>query len=113
MTMASLFLRIFFFFMSIFMVATPAFSNEEDNEFGILFNAPGVETTYYACSACHSERIVAQQGLNRKGWEEMLVWMVEEQGMFELEDAERNEVLDYLTTHYNVDRPNFPKRKTN
>ena len=111
--MIPLFLRIFLFSISISMVATPALSNEEDNEFGILFNAPGVETTYYACSACHSERIVAQQGLNRTGWEEILIWMVEEQGMFELEDAERNEVLDYLTTHYNVDRPNFPKREKN
>ena len=111
--MVSLFLRIFLCCASIFVVTIPAFSNEDDNEFGILFNAPGVETTYYACSACHSERIVAQQGLSRQGWEEMLVWMVEEQGMFELEEAERNEVLDYLATHYNIDRPNFPKRETN
>ncbi len=111
--MIPLFLRIFLFFTSISIMTVPALSNEESDEFGILLDAPGVETTYYACSACHSERIVAQQGLSRKGWEEMLVWMVEEQGMFELEDAERNEVLDYLTAHYNVDRPNFPKRETN
>ena len=32
----------------------------EEYEFGVLFDAPGVEATYYACTACHSEMIVAQ-----------------------------------------------------
>ena len=36
-------------------------SAAEEYEFGILFDAPGVEATYYACTACHSEMIVAQQ----------------------------------------------------
>ncbi|MEM8693320.1 MAG: cytochrome c family protein [Pseudomonadota bacterium] len=81
----------------------------EDYEFGVLHNAPGVEATYYACIACHSEMIVAQQGLTRDEWEEMFEWMVEEQGMSELEEPERTEILDYLSTHYNTDRPNFPR----
>ena len=80
----------------------------EENEFGLLVNAPGVEITYYTCIACHSERIIAQQGLSRQNWDEMLDWMVEEQGMSELDEQERVEILDYLSTHYNEDRPNFP-----
>jgi cytochrome c len=80
-----------------------------DSEFGVLKEAPGVETTYYACTACHSEMIVAQQGLTRERWDEMLVWMVEEQGMPELGPEERETILDYLAEHYNTDRPNFPR----
>ncbi len=80
-----------------------------ENEFGLLKVAEGVETTFYACTACHSEMIIAQQGLTRSGWDEMLVWMVEEQGMYEIEEPDRTVILDYLSTHYNEDRPNFPK----
>lgn len=80
----------------------------EPSEFGMLKVAEGVETTYYACTACHSEMIVAQQGLTRDDWDELLDWMVEEQGMSELDTEERTVVLDYLAAHYNVDRPNFP-----
>ncbi len=80
-----------------------------EQDFGQLVVAPGVEETWYACTACHSEMIVAQQGKTREGWDEMLVWMVEEQGMAELPEAEREVILDYLAAHYNTDRPNFPR----
>jgi cytochrome c len=79
-------------------------------EFGVLVEEPGVEETFYACAACHSERLVAQQGLTRERWDHLLVWMVEEQGMQPLDPDERETVLDYLSTHYNTDRPNFPRR---
>lgn len=77
-------------------------------EFGLLVAGPGAEETFYACTACHSEMIVAQQGLTRKGWEEMLDWMVEEQGMSALEEPDLSAVLDYLAANYGEDRPNFP-----
>ena len=80
-----------------------------ESEFGVLKVAKGVEETYYNCVACHSERIVAQQGQTRQGWDEVLVWMVEEQDMPEIEEPERSIILDYLAKHYNEDRPNFPK----
>ncbi len=82
---------------------------EELAEFGVLFNAAGAEETFYACSACHSERIVAQQGLSRTHWDELLVWMVDEQEMDEIEEPDRTVILDYLAVHYGEDRPNFPK----
>lgn len=78
-------------------------------DFGQLVVAPGVETTFYACTACHSEMIVAQQGKTRQGWDKLLDWMVEEQGMAELSEEDRNVILDYLAAHYNTDRPNFPR----
>ena len=58
---------------------------------------------YYACGACHSLRLVQQQGLSRERWDELLAWMVEEQGMAELPAAERELVLDYLAEHYGPD----------
>jgi len=82
---------------------------QEPPEFGILFVADGVENTFYTCSACHSEMIVAQQGLTRAGWEKMLAWMTEEQGMMEIEEPDLSEILDYLAANYNEDRPNFPR----
>ncbi len=81
-----------------------------DSEYGLLAEGEGVEETYYACTACHSEMIVAQQGKTREGWDKLLVWMVENQGMPELEPVERDTILDYLAAHYNTDRPNFPRR---
>lgn len=91
--------------------AAPAGSDDAaaaEDEFGILFVADGVDTTYYACTACHSEMIVAQQGKTRDGWDKLLDWMIEEQGMSELPQDERDVILDYLAAHYNTDRPNFP-----
>ncbi len=80
-----------------------------DEEFGRLVVAEGVEETYYACTACHSEMIIAQQGKTREDWDELFVWMVEEQGMDEIPEPERSKILDYLAEHYNTDRPNFPR----
>jgi len=78
-------------------------------DYGVLVEAKGVELTYAICTGCHSEMIVAQQGLTRERWDKLLVWMVEEQGMVDLPKPERETILDYLSTHYNTDRPNFPR----
>ncbi len=65
---------------------------------------PGREDVFYRCNACHSLMIVKQQGLSRAAWEESLVWMVDEQGMPPIEDeATRNRLLDYLSTHFGRD----------
>ena len=77
-------------------------------ELGVLVDEEGAEETYAYCTACHSERIVAQQGLARADWEELLEQMVEENGMSPIEEPELGRVLAYLATHYGPDRPNFP-----
>lgn len=89
------------------LAATSAVADE--SEFGVLHVAPGVEDTFYGCTACHSEMIIAQQGLSRADWDELLDWMVEEQGMAEFDPEQRVVILDYLAEHYNEDRPNFPR----
>lgn len=83
----------------------------EGSDYGVLHEAPGVDLTYAYCAGCHSERLVAQQGLTRERWDELLDWMVEKQGMPEIDEPDRTTVLDYLAEHYNVDRPHFPRRQ--
>lgn len=51
------------------------------------------------CGACHSMKLVVQQGLDRKGWAETLVWMYDEQEMPRLEPEEEKLVLDYLAKY--------------
>ena len=86
----------------------PAPRSAPPPELGILVDEEGAEETYAYCTACHSERIVAQQGLTRADWEELLEQMVEEHGMNPIEEPDLGRVLAYLATHYGPDRPNFP-----
>lgn len=81
----------------------------EPEDFGVMVPAPGASETFDACTACHSERIVAQQGLTRERWDELLDWMVEEHEMEPIEADARATILDYLGAHYGPDRPNFPR----
>ncbi len=61
----------------------------------------GREEVFYSCNVCHSLRLVSQQGMSRERWDETLEWMVEEQGMAEIEDAlMRDLILDYLSIHF-------------
>lgn len=90
------------------MPPSPLFAEEPvDRDEALLASlpeGPGKEATFYACHGCHSFRLVAQQGLSRKHWDETLDWMVEEQGMPELDGEERTLILDYLEAHYNETR---------
>lgn len=81
----------------------------EPEEFGLMVAAPGASETFYACTPCHSERIVVQQGLTREQWDEALDLMVEEHEMEPIEGDVRTVILDYLAEHYGPDRPNFPR----
>ena len=75
---------------------------------GILVAGDGAPETYAYCIACHSERLVAQQGLTREGWEEVIVLMMEDHGMAPIESSSLERVLGYLSTHYGPERPNYP-----
>jgi hypothetical protein len=60
----------------------------------------GREETFYACTACHGFRLVAQQGQSRRQWDETLDWMQTRHGMPPIEGAERQLVLDYLEASF-------------
>lgn len=73
----------------------------EEQDWQGLPPGPGREQVFHACNVCHSLMLVTQQGMSRDRWDETLEWMVEEQGMNEIEDvAIRDLILDYLTTHF-------------
>jgi cytochrome c len=78
----------------------PASHAAAQDDLGGLPAAPGQEETYYSCNACHSIRLVTQQRLSRERWDELLDWMVEKQGMAELDPEDRGIILDYLATYY-------------
>ena len=80
-------------------------------DLGLLVAGEGAAETHAYCTPCHSERIVAQQGLTRSDWDELFHQMVEEHEMNPIEEPDRARVLDYLTAHYGPDRPNFPRPK--
>lgn len=74
---------------------------EEGKDWDGLPPGEGREEVYYSCNACHSLKLVTQQGMSRSRWDETLEWMVEEQGMNEIADAvTRTRILDYLVTHF-------------
>jgi len=85
----------------------PAFTprDETPEEFAA---GPGRDETFYACTACHNFKLVAQQGMSRERWDETLTFMTVRHNMPPLEGAERKLVLDYLEKSY---PPRAPARQ--
>ena len=61
---------------------------------------PGRDETFYSCTACHGFKLVAQQGMSRRQWEDTLVFMTQRHGMTALEGEDRELVLNYLEKNY-------------
>lgn len=70
------------------------------SEYGNLPDTPGVEETYFLCSACHSLSIIKQQRLPPSRWDYLWTWMVETQGMPEQEPETKPTILSYLKRHF-------------
>ncbi len=84
----------------------PSFANPDvplNPDFGNLPDTPGVDTVYYACTACHSVQTFAAQHVTRERWDDLLDWMVTDQNMAPLPPADRTVVLDYLVRHFGAD----------
>ena len=67
---------------------------------------PGREEVFSLCQACHSLKTVLQQRLSREVWDETLVWMIEEQGMPELDPEDYARILDYLGSRLSPEASN-------
>ena len=76
----------------------------ESDEWQGLPAGEGREEVFGLCGACHSLKLVTQQGLSRDRWDEAIQWMIDEQEMSALEPAERELLLDYLARYYGPDR---------
>jgi len=64
-----------------------------------LVYAPGFELVRANCTVCHSAKLVTQNRATREGWDQMIVWMQEKQGLWDL-GSNKPIILDYLATHY-------------
>ena len=68
-----------------------------------LVYAKGFAIVNGTCTACHSAKLVTQNRATRQGWSEMIDWMQETQGLWDLGENEK-EILDYLSTYYAPER---------
>lgn len=73
-------------------------------DFGNLPDAPGMEDTYYSCTACHSTATFSAQRLTDARWEYLWDWMITDQGMADYGDDVRGIILAYLQTHFSSER---------
>lgn len=64
-----------------------------------LVYAPGIDAIQRQCMGCHSPKIIAQARATREGWIQLIRWMQETQGLWDL-STDESAVLDYLSTHY-------------
>jgi hypothetical protein len=62
------------------------------------------DDTFYFCTACHSFKIIAQQGMSRGRWNDTIDYMIERHKMVDPGDELREQILDYLSTA-------FPERR--
>ena len=73
----------------------PRDENPEDFPAG-----PGRDDTFYACTACHGFKLIAQQGMSRRQWEDSINLMIRRHNMPPLDAKDRERVLNYLETAY-------------
>ena len=80
------------------LAAALAWAPAHADDGGIEDFPPGVgrEETANLCAACHSGRIVSQQGMTRPQWDETLDMMTARNKMPKIEGEERKIILDYL-----------------
>jgi hypothetical protein len=76
-------------------LALPAGARAEETP-EALPEAPGREETFYACTACHGAAVIRRSRLSREGWDGLMDWMTEKQGMAPLEGEQRRVIVDYL-----------------
>jgi mono/diheme cytochrome c family protein len=69
-----------------------------------LAPGPNQEAVVNNCTACHSGRTIAQARLTRSQWDDVIDWMHEAHGMWQLQPEVREQILDYLETVYGYRR---------
>src|SRR5205807_604880 len=80
-------------------IAQTAFTPRDENPEDFPAGA-GRDETFYACTACHGFKLVAQQGLSRAGWEDSINLMIRRHNMPPLDAKDRDVVLGYLAATY-------------
>lgn len=73
------------------------------DDYGGLPRNQGYEEVAGYCGACHSLQIVMQQRGNERRWNQLITWMIDQQGMPEPPPADRERIVDYLARNYGED----------
>ena len=60
----------------------------------------GRDETFYACTACHGFKLVAQQGMTRAQWDDSINLMIRRHNMPPPDDKDRAVLLSYLEATY-------------
>ena len=85
----------------------------KDVETGLIVDK-GWEVVKTNCTKCHNSKIILQNRFTKKGWKELIVWMQETQGLWQLGENEKI-ILDYLAKNYAPQkkgrRANLPIKK--
>ena len=85
---------IFALFAVVMLLASDLSAKEKGNYQG-LPAGDGVDLVLENCTACHSTEIIRENHMSRKAWDEIITWMQEKQGLWELGE-DRKIILDYL-----------------
>ena len=80
--------------------STVATTFDPNDDYWGLPRSEGYETVAAYCSVCHTLQIVMQQRQARDGWDYLLTWMAEKQGMAEPPAETRAEILNYLSREF-------------
>lgn len=59
----------------------------------------GLQLVIANCTSCHSAKLVTQNRLTKEGWTQVIRWMQETQGLWDLGESEE-QIIAYLSTHY-------------
>lgn len=65
---------------------------------GLIYDE-GFAEVRSACTVCHSAKLVTQNRATREGWRQMIRWMQETQGLWDLGANERI-IVNYLAKNY-------------
>jgi hypothetical protein len=65
---------------------------------GLIYDE-GFEIVRATCTACHSAKLVTQNRATKEGWTQMIRWMQETQGLWDL-GANEGQIISYLAKNY-------------
>lgn len=65
---------------------------------GLIYDE-GFEIVRATCTACHSAKLVTQNRATKEGWTQMIRWMQETQGLWDL-GANEGPIVSYLAKNY-------------
>ena len=86
-------------FGAIIQFQTVSTAQQTDRVTGLI-QEDGWQLVQANCTACHTTQIIMQNSGSREVWKSRIVWMQETQGLWPLDAATENGILDYLEKNY-------------